>query len=279
MESELIKSRSFSSCIKAAFNTYCTNANTILRNTWLPALVNAMVVGLVLSSKTILGAAAFVPQLIASLLTIFTNAWLYGCLFNMLNANGLRTNLQRVFYVLLSMTAISIAFGFLIGYAAISVTANANGSMLSALAILGMYAIIMAFLLPIIYSGIKYIMEKNMRLIDVFSKQYIVGLKSWGYLFMVMLLVGIVFTIVVIPAFTPVSSLMLAAANNAQGVAMGDPSGLPALFGLRLFVTASLSAFVLSYVSIWGTLAAYYAYGAIEKKNIDRKNIIAQKQK
>ena len=68
-----------------------------------------------------------------------------------------------------------------------------------------------------------------MRLIDVFSKQYIVGLKSWGYLFMVMLLVGIVFTIVVIPAFTPVSSLMLAAANNAQGVAMGDPSGLPAL--------------------------------------------------
>ena len=171
MESELIKSRSFSSCIKAAFNTYCTNANTILRNTWLPALVNAMVVGLVLSSKTILGAAAFVPQLIASLLTIFTNAWLYGCLFNMLNANGLRTNLQRVFYVLLSMTAISIAFGFLIGYAAMSVTANANGSMLSALAILGMYAIIMAFLLPIIYSGIKYIMEKNMRLIDVFSKQ------------------------------------------------------------------------------------------------------------
>ena len=116
MESELIKSRSFSSCIKAAFNTYCTNANTILRNTWLPALVNAMVVGLVLSSKTILGAAAFVPQLIASLLTIFTNAWLYGCLFNMLNANGLRTNLKRVFYVMLSISAISMVFGFLIGF-------------------------------------------------------------------------------------------------------------------------------------------------------------------
>ena len=278
METELIKSRSFSSCIKAATTTFLTNVYTILRNTWLPALVNAMVVGLVLSLKTIFGEAASVLQLIVSLLTIFTNAWLYGCLFNMLNNNGLRTNLQRVFYVMLSISAISMVFGFLIGFAVIYLSANASGSNTSAFAILGMYAIIMVFLMPFIYSGIKYIMEKDMRLTDVISRQYIVGLKSWGYLFMVMLLVGIVFTIVVILAFTPVISLMLAVANNAQGVAMGDPSGLPALFGLRLFVTASLSAFVLSYVSIWGTLAAYYAYGAIEKKNIDRKNTIAQTQ-
>ena len=119
MESELIKSRSFSSCIKAATTTFLTNVYTILRNTWLPALVNAMVVGLVLSLKTIFGEAASVLQLIASLLTIFTNAWLYGCLFNMLNSNGLRTNLQRVFYVMLSISAISMVFGFLIGFAVI----------------------------------------------------------------------------------------------------------------------------------------------------------------
>ncbi|MGM9709389.1 MAG: hypothetical protein ACI3ZB_07285 [Prevotella sp.] len=277
MESELIKSRSFSSCIKAAFTTYCTNANTILRNTWLAALVNALVVGFVISAKNILPAQLLLLQIAASLLTIFTSTWLYGSLFNMLNANGLRTNLQRVFYVTLSVSAISIILGFLLGFVAITAV-NTAGALPAVLAVLAMYAIIMAFLLPVCYSGIKYIMEKDTRLIDVFGKQYVVGLKSWGYLFMIVLLVGIVYAIVAIPVFSPVGSLMLAAANNSQGIAMGDPSGLPALFELRLFITASLSAFVLSYVFIWGTLAAYYAYGAIEKKNRDRQNKITQAQ-
>lgn len=278
MESELIKNRSFSSCIKAAFTTYCTNNNTILRNTWLAALANALVVGFVISAKTILPPQLLLLQIAAILLAIFTSTWLYGSLFNMLNGNGLRTNLLRVFYVSLSMTAISIILGFLLGLVAITAV-NTSEALPAVLVSLAMYAVIMAFLLPVCYSGIKYIMEKDTRLIDVFGKQYVVGLKSWGYLFMIVLLVGIVYAVVAIPVFSPVGSLMLAAANNSQSVAMGDPSGLPALFKLCLFITASFSAFVLSYVFIWGTLAAYYAYGAIEKKNRDQQNNITQAQK
>ena len=51
------------------------------------------------------------------------------------------------------------------------------------------------------------------------------------------------------------------------------------MLDLKFHVDDPVGAVGVHFVNgIWGTLAAYYAYGAIEKKNIDRKNIIAQTQ-
>ena len=49
---DFLKERSISSCLKSAFDLYCSNFATIFRKTWIPALVVSIVLSL----------QAFLPQ-------------------------------------------------------------------------------------------------------------------------------------------------------------------------------------------------------------------------
>ena len=51
MKQELYKPRSFQSCLKTAFDTVCSNAKTFIVNTWLPAILNALVIAAMITLK------------------------------------------------------------------------------------------------------------------------------------------------------------------------------------------------------------------------------------
>ena len=42
-KTDFFKERSISSCLKSAFDLYCSNFATIFRKTWIPALVGSIV--------------------------------------------------------------------------------------------------------------------------------------------------------------------------------------------------------------------------------------------
>lgn len=110
MEQELYKHRSVSSCIKAAYDTVCNNAKTILFATWLPVLINAAVVSLtpVLNSKTTIG---MIITAIVFIVSIFTNALLFSKTATLLNGKLLAKNYKRF----LLMSGVMVVCSFLIG--------------------------------------------------------------------------------------------------------------------------------------------------------------------
>lgn len=279
---ELYKSRSISECLGDGWTLMYTNIKRIAKSMWWPVLLT--VVFATVSAPTmftiqqhnatnqVTTTDAVISGVI--LVAIIAIMILFGAkLFKLLNEQTIRFCMARM----LKITAVMIAFSLILGvpFAAVlfgativiakGIVAPTIGIGLFALvSLFGIIAMYVAFA-PMNYVGVKYMIEPEMTLKGI-GKAYKQGWKSLGKIVGFSLISSLVIFIAQCVISLPGVIAMFAATLSLQGIAYGDPSGLPSTFLTIYGMTMGVSCFISCILMIWFTLSEYYLYASIESK-------------
>jgi hypothetical protein len=143
---------------------------------------------------------------------------------------------------------------------------------LKILAVVGIVSVVIALLLvPFAFSYTKYLVDTESRLRQVFGSSYKQGLRHWGYIFAIIVLSSLLMTVVILVVCLPLIIVYVATAMNMQGMAQGDPSGMPGGFGWLVYFVSAATYFVLSFVLVFFAFVAYYMYGTVESRQKERE--------
>lgn len=138
--------------------------------------------------------------------------------------------------------------------------------------VLGVLMIVFAILLiPASYSSMNYLYNDNSSLASIFGHPYTIGFRTWGFMFLVHFMLGIIMAILFIPLFAIPTTLALADISNAASMSLGDADGLPTAFIPMYYISTFVSWLLMSYVCLWGHIVVYLAYGSVTYK-ISKKN-------
>lgn len=285
METELYKIRSLSKCVKAACNLFSTNLKTILRRTWLPVLAFAIIIAvgqlLYISQPANLVSATGgatghwqwgAACVFMGLLAFVSGIWANAAIVSLLNGLSVKRNIPRVFRFVLLLTAFVFVFGAITAGVAIlpyilgDKAPSANTVMLYGGISVLLSVLLLIMVVPAYYSSLKYLIEPQQKMGCVLGKPYRRGWRHWGFLFITILLTGIIVAVLCLIVMAPNYLILLAHFADLQGVNMGDTGGLPSYFGILSFFASLISAFIYVYLMTWAFMVYYYAYGSIEAK-------------
>ncbi len=285
METELYKIRSVQACFRAAYDLFCSNFKTILQKTWIPALVLALVTGLIdliyVNTLPFLAAGeqgfnktlmAYGAILIVGVVATGISVWLFGKFLGLLNGRSYKDNWPRLLRLVGISIVITCAFAFIILLIAVPTlflygTSSAPRSFFLSLAVVCvLYLAGLIALVPTSYSSMKYLMEPEQKAWSVLGKPYLKGWHYWGFLFLCGFLFFIIYSLIMSLVHMPMSILLLAKIISMKGVAMGDTAGLPVFFSANIYVFSAACYFIWAYMLMWMTTLLYYVYGSIEAK-------------
>ena len=279
---ELIKHRSITSCIAAAWHTWRDDTATILRSTWLPILVTALAGTLHslvhLSDASMSSFRENNPLLsgllmgVAALGMLAGMAWLLSRLFNYHNQKGRAYNLRRAAtnclgYAIGSAIITALVMGGLVlcGIPFSPTPPTGEALLMAPVGVIetppltmvdipwwvwhfGGGILIGVLLLPLVHHGIRYQMVSDTLYVKHIGKGLKDGVKNWGFLFSTTFVTCMVLSLVSIIPVLPLFLLHAAEARSTVGVIDGDPSGMPAsipwLYALTSFVVGALLLFV-----------------------------------
>ncbi len=279
MESELYKNRSLGRCLNDAYNLYRTNFKTIVRRLWLPALVLSLLTAAIymISTNVVmavttssLSVGSFIALAVLGLLSACAYVWFFTIIISLLNGRSARANLPRMIrlaFVLLGLTIVACLFVALVSVASASFTTKPTAMPLMGVFV-AMIACVVVFILvlPLCYSTMKYSIEQDEKVMAMFKRHYVAGWRQWGFLFIIVLLVGIIVMIIDTLVGMPNNILSLASGMRRISMMEGDFPAMPSGFGLLAFVTSALCTFVMIFVRPWVVFVFYYAYGCIDEK-------------
>ena len=291
METELYKSRSHSACIKAAYILFSTHLTTVFKRTWLPVLVYSIVLAaliiLYMPNKAWTDAGLSTPfeRLLimggVDVLALASSVWIATVLASLFNGLPKRSNLLHslllnVFLAgIILLAAIVLREGDVLAMKALfSMKMSAETAGVASWGILILLAtIIGAALLPLAFSLMKYWIEPDMKLSVVFGKAYRRGLRHWGFLFITLFVMALIFGLILFVLSIPFGIIAMAQVCNQIGILQGDLSGIPSGFSVLLYGTALITFFLSIYLVIWSIFVLYYAYGSIEATERERGQI------
>lgn len=122
--------------------------------------------------------------------------------------------------------------------------------------------------LPMSYVNMKYMMEPGAKMRRMFFSSYKAGMRSWGFIFVVLFLAMLCVTMAYSVICVPVLVMQLIQNISSMGMATnGDSAGLPWYFMLLYFVISLCVSFVKIYLQLFLVYAMYYVYQTIECKN------------
>lgn len=288
MDNELIKSRNVAKCVSAALALFNGNIKRIVSALWLPILVGAIVMAanmtISFSADRLGKNVSVIPYVVtvAILMGFVVYVWLSAALFNLLNAQGLKRNIIKVSKVVLTYLALVVVLSIILGVAIVayyflsgSIDIKQPGAfnmlMLKMMGIIMLFSIILGLLfLPFVYSYFAYMMEEG-SFRKTFFPAYKVGLRHWGFLFVVFLVLGLIMFVLSAVLAMPLIILTSSQAISLRGMMWGDPSGLPSYFPWLFFVTIVIVYCILYMLLVWENFVIYYAYGSIKRNELDRK--------
>ena len=291
MEQELYRSRNVSKCVKAAYTLFNTNFKRIFLKLWLPVLVLSMFISwsikmdletmLFSSEMALFDNSYLVLYGCMFLLTLGAYVWVLAHVFKLLNAQGLRKNMVKVFKFYVVCLAIIFVVCFIIGLILGVITgfmnvlhAQQDGSntylMMVFLGCMGGMLVTFILMLPLYYVFMQYMIEEN-KLRKSFFPSLKVGFRHWGFLFIVFFVILLIALIFVSVMLMPVSVLVISQIESMNSMALGDPSGLPSYFGWLYFITFTIGFFILMFFFTWEIFVLYYAYGSIKRNEMDRE--------
>lgn len=131
--------------------------------------------------------------------------------------------------------------------------------------------LLIPFTLPLFYVVTKYIMEPNTSYWATLKKNYGRGMSHWGSLFLVYFLTSLFIVLAGMIIMLPAHILYLANYRAQMGVLIGDPLGMPSYMLPMTFVTFVLCSFLYFYSCLPLLINGYYAYGAIEAKELEHE--------
>ena len=203
----LYKSRSFSSCILAAYQLMSKNLRNILKATWLPVLIyvfilaSFLLINLPNEEVVALGIAHFALYIgvLASCLLglIVTGIWALSRLMSILNEEPRRWNFMRAVWLTLN----SIVITLVITAVVVAVAKLAGGYLAPYMQnhfwlflCMAFFIVLMAvvLLLPLNYVFMKYLNERDMCFWHDFLPSYRIGLRRTSFIFITLFITGLI---------------------------------------------------------------------------------------
>ena len=288
MEKELIfKSRSFSSCILAAYKLMSDNLKGIIRSTWLPVLLMALFGGIFMAlnvhnerviqwgiTNTGLYLAA---SLSTMLITLVCSLWAVSRLMSKLNDEDRRWNFLRALKLWIYVLAIALVIGAVFSLLLVGAIHMLKCDPVTFvtdnwLALMAVVLITALFLLPFNYICMRYLYDRKACFWKDLPKTYMTGLRHLSLIFLTTLISGIITGIIALVIYLPLMVLITANAMSTIGVVSGDPSGMPSSFPLLLGATTFVVTVLIWYVSAFQIIIYLFMYGSIEKLREERRN-------
>ena len=294
MESDLYQIRSLGGCTKAAYELFVSNIATILKQTWLPALLVAIATTASLYMLLFTGAESFLSPNLQAIITKFAIlivtflcsvaffSWHNGIILSLITGQNRKQSIIRVACVNAIYVAMDILFIAVIGaifvfislqqppIQALKPTETApmvNYFTVSLLVTLATIIIFAIAVIPLLYSSVQYLVEPKQKIFSIFTHGYLIGLKRWGFLFLLTFILNIIVTIILAICYLPISILTISQYMNLLGTFIGDANTLPTLFPVIFIATSLLVQFIIVYVATGISMVYYYAYGSIEAQN------------
>ncbi|MDY6318276.1 MAG: hypothetical protein SPL37_01950 [Prevotella sp.] len=220
---QIYKYRSFSASIASGYKLFRANLRTILYKSWIEAVSFALLFGLTLVMTALELKAAFVCAALA--LLVSTVFW-NGRLFQLIDGGTPKDKLWRA----------------------------------ARAVVVGILFMLLPFIgIPLLNVMMEIMLEEHPKV----GKALKTGFKHWGYLFLTLLMSGLIMMALSMVLAIPLYICIYGIISNHLGMLAGDPSGLPASFPVILFFVGMLTAFIFLFAQLWQTYAFAYAHGAI----------------
>ena len=133
--------------------------------------------------------------------------------------------------------------------------------------------IVVLFYLPLYHVLMKYVMEAPCKYWSTLGRNYGVGLRHWGLLFLVFFISGLLVFLISLVVLLPSYILSFANEQAHMGMLMGDPLGMPSHIVPLTFTTTTLCSFIHFYVGQVMLVHNYYVYGSIETREQEKKSL------
>lgn len=292
MEQELYRSRNVSKCVKAAYTLFNTNFKHIFKKLWLPFLVLSML--LAWNLKIYFQSLAFpygelqpdaftlVIYGVGGIMSLVAYVWVMANVFNLLNAQGIKANVIKLLKIMVVYLALVVLISIIMGIIVAGLLfyfkpEDTTQGLMNSAVLLKVLAIcfllmvvIILLIIPIYYAFMQFMIEDG-KLRSTFFPAVKIGFKHWGFLFVVLFVLGLIMSIFISVMMMPVFILTISQVSSMKSMAMGDPSGLPAYFSWLYFITFVVVYFITMFLVTWGIFVLYYAYGSIKRNEMDRE--------
>ena len=220
---QIYKYRSFSASIASGYKLFRANLRTILYKSWIEAVSFALLFGLTLVMAALELKAAFVC---AALTLLVSTVFWNGRLFQLIDGGTPKDKLWRA----------------------------------ARAVVVGILFMLLPFIgIPLLNVMMEIMLEEHPKV----GKALKTGFKHWGYLFLTLLMSGLIMMALSLVLAIPLYICIYGIISNHLGMLAGDPSGLPASFPVILFFVGMLTAFIFLFAQLWQTYAFAYAHGAI----------------
>ena len=283
----LLKVRSSRGCISAGYRLYTGHFKHIFRYSWLAALIFALFCSV--SGALMIMMPKLMPITAAILLIVECLFASYG--FSVLKQHQTLGSILRpakwfsidthifvrtikcwlcvlVIYMIASVLIVGlgfVAFKYLALYTAIGCTALVT-------------LVILCLLLPLAYITMRYILNDGIGFWKQFRIGYGVGMRRWGFIFIVVLVACIVELLLMMLLSLPATILSMANTQSMFGVAMGDPYALPSYMPALAAGTFLIIGFLQAYVMLSVLFPIYYMYGSIDAQEQEKQDFNNQQQ-
>lgn len=290
METELIKDRSLSSCIKTANNLLGINFAKTIKGTWLPALLFAIMTALFgffalqeISATSLGNPSPTILSYVRSIATWVVSlglwAYFFASVVTLVSESGLKQNLRRSLAIVgvelivyLILMAIGIVVVRMVVMSHLGKPFTANFITLVCGVTVAWLLLMALIMVPFKYAEMRYLLSPNGSLRRNLIAYYVSGVRGGG------LLIGTTFFTVLASVclgaiiFLPTFILLGARASSLLGeLTMNDPSGLPTYFNALLIGSIVLTTFIFMIVMVWTVFVFYYVYGSIEHRRQMKK--------
>lgn len=279
-----MKSRSISAITATAYRLLSQNMKLWIKRLWMWILGCAAASGIAYSACTmimseknptttlVLWGIAF----LAVIAVIFLYASASGSIMAVLKEQKTKPNIIRALRLALCVAVVYIAFLAL--YYAISIPLvliyNINALYIHVIIALGMVLLGMVMMLPLCYSGMKYLAEDDLKLKSVFGRNYIIGMRHFGRLLLTVVVVMIISILLSMLLAAPLFVVITASMQDSLGIYLGDPSGMPATQPVIIFLAAFIATTACSLVWLWQFFCIYYQYGSITTRMKEYEKVI-----
>ena len=285
----LLKVRSSRGCIGAGYRLYTGHFKHIFRYSWVAALIYALFCGvggamMIMAPKLIpiTGAILIIVEcLFASYgFSVLKQHQTVGSILRPAKWFSIDTHIfVRTIKCWLCLLVIFLIVGVLI--AGLSVVA-VKYLQFSAYTAVGFFTlgslVILCLLLPLAYITMRYILNDGIGFWKQFKIGYGIGMRRWGFIFIVVLVAVIVEMLLMMLLSLPAIILSIANTQSMIGLAQGDPYVLPSYMPALAAGTFLIIGFLQAYVALSVLFPIYYMYGSIDAQEQEKQDFNNQQQ-
>lgn len=283
----LLKVRSSRGCISAGYRLYTGRFKHIFRYSWVAALIYALFCSV--GGAMMIMVPRLMPITAAILILVECLFASYG--FSVLKQHQTLGNILRPakwfsidthIFIRTIKCWLCLFVIYLIAGVIIGGLAFAAVKFLSLYTVIGATAlgalVIMCLLLPLAYITMRYILNDGISFWKQLTTGYGVGMRRWGFIFIVVLVAAIVEVLLLTLLSLPAIILSLANTQSMFGVAMGDPYALPSYMPALAAGTFLIIGFLQAYVMLSVLFPVYYMYGSIDAQEQEKQDFNKQQQ-